>query len=484
MPERAALLIAVESYFEAASPIPYASADLGELARALPEARYRREKCFQITSHRTTKASLDSHLQRLPKLVGKVETLLVAIVARGFSHKGKGYLACMDTLTADPIETSLPIADLIAALHRTRCREIVVLLDADPLEMEGMEPGLNREELTKLFDDSPSCVGLLASEPGERSHESGTLRHGIWRHHVIEAFTGTARAALAKDGTLSAASLQAFLEEAVPRTARRTGDKPLSQTPVLFGEANAAVVVTDLSHLSKPTDAELLDPARLKRIVFRAETSGRIKDLAGFRKSHALPDRANDYAKKFLARTAMPDIQADLDATFDAIRDAFGYRRKDLDVSAERDGHGFLRAPDFDYSVSASIDPDDPSKLIWRREIGRLHDADFIRGEAFTRVFGRAFDRLVFEFAVPVDVAAFVDRIEDNTPEGIKVSAGSSGDTCEIAIEGFVGKVMIERRSLTIEGRSANSSGLLDQFLAFLAKFGPLGESKALVRTK
>ncbi|HEX4612315.1 MAG TPA: hypothetical protein VH092_29240 [Urbifossiella sp.] len=481
MPDRAALLIAVETFFEAAPPVPYAAADAAELLRALPAAGYEADRCVLVAGHRTTKAGIESHLARLGKLVGKPDSLLVLVVGRAFAHKSRGYLACADSLPADLPGTSVPVADLLAALHKTRCPEVTILLDLDPLAITGeLAPsGLDEGELRRLFDDSPACTGLLAAAPGERSFESAPLRHGIWRAHLLEAFTGKTRSGVGADGTLTAAGLHAFLADAVPRTLRRAYETPQDQTPLLFGEAHAANAIADLAALLGP-GGDLLDPGRMRRVVFRSETAGRVKDLAGYRKSHSLPDRANDWARKYVNRIAQPDIKADLDQTFDAVRETFNYKRKDLDVSAERDGLGFLRTPDFEYTVTVEVNPDDPAEVVWRREVGRLADPQFVRSEGFAAVFGGRFDRLVFEFAAPVDVAEFVDRIEDAPPEGVKVSVASGAEAAEVRLAGFTGRVSVGRTAVTIEGRPGAGASLLDQFLAFLRTFRGVGEPKAL----
>lgn len=481
MAERAAVLIAVETFYEAGAAISYAAADVAEMARALPAVGYDAEKCLLLAGHRTTKAVIESHLARLPKLLGKPDSLLVLIVSRGFSHRNRGYVACADTILTDLPGTAISVADVIAALHKTRCPEITVMFDLDPLALPGeLAPaGLNEDELAKLFGDSPSCVALLASAPGERSYESAQLRHGIWRHHLIEAFTGKTRAGVNANGTLTAGGLHQFLVDAVPRTLRRHYDTNQEQTPLLFGEAHVDNAVADLGTLLG-SGGDLLDPARMKRVVFRSESPGRVKELSGFRKSHALPERANDWARKFVNRIAQPDIKADLDSTFEMLREAFNYKRKDLDVSAERDGLGFIRTPDFEYTVAVEVNATDPTEVIWRREVGRLRDPELVRSEAFGNVFGTTFTTLVFEFAVPVDVAEFVDRIEDSPPEGVKVSVASGSDAAEVKLAGFTGNVTVTPHALEITGRTGSSAGLLDQFLNFLRKFAGLGEPRAL----
>ncbi len=482
MPDRAALLIAVETFFEAGPIVQYAAADCAELFRALPAVGYAQERCTLLAAHRTTKAVIEATLKRLPKIVGDAESLLVLVASRGFNVKGRGYIACADTIVPDPLETALPVADLFAQLSKVKAKEITVLLDIDPLiiaESKLLHPGLDDAELAALLDKSPKCVGLLACAESERSFESAQLRHGIWRHHLIEAFTGKTRSGVSKEGMLTASALHDVLADAVPRTLRRTYETAQEQTPTLYGEANGAVVVAELEKLLGP-GGDLLDPTRMKRVVFRSESRGEIKNLTGYRKGQPIPDRANEWARKYVNRIATADIKADLDNTFDMVRETFGYKRKDLDVSAERDGLGFIRTPDFEYTVALSVNEDDPSEVIWQREVSRLSGPDFVRGEGFRNVFGTMFDKLVFEFAVPVDVADFVDRIEDAPPEGVKVSVASDSGAAVIALTGFAGRVNVTRDAVTIEGQAGNPSSLMEQFLVFLRKFGTLGEPKAL----
>ena len=482
MADRAALVIAVETFFEAGPIVPYAAADGAELMRALPAVGYAPERCTLLAAHRTTKAVIEATLKRLPKVAGDAASLLVLVVSRGFRVKGRGYIACADTIVPDPTETALSVADLLAAVSKVKAKEVTVLLDLDPLalaENKAVLPGIDETELAALLTASPKCAGLVACGEGERSFESAQLKHGIWRMHLIEALSGKARAGVGKDGTLSAASLQAFLADAVPRTLRRAYEAPQEQTPELYGEANGAAVVAELGKLIG-TGGDLLDTTRMKRVVFRAESLSDVKSLGGYRKSNPIPDRANEWARKYVNRVAGPDIKADLDNTFEMVREAFGYKRKDLDVSAERDGLGFIRTPDFEYTVTVSVNPDDPSEVIWRREVGRMSGPEFVRSEGFRDVFGATFNKLVFEFATPVDVADFVDRIEDAPPEGVKVTVASDSGAAVVALAGFAGRVSVTRDAVTIEGQSGNPSSLLEQFMVFLRKFGALGEPKAL----
>src|SRR5262249_44723146 len=143
-------------------------------------------------------------------------------------------------------------------------------------------------------------------------------------------------------------------------------------------------------------------------------------------------------------------------------------------------GLGFIRTPDFEYTVSLSVNPDEPTEVIWRREVGRLSSPEFVGSPGFQAIFGSMFDRLVFEFVQPVGVGEFVDRIEGAPAEGVRLGVTSDANAAEIALAGFEGRITVTPAAVTIQGRAGNSASLLQQFLAFLRKFSGLGEAKAL----
>ena len=66
MADRAALLIAVETFFEAGPLVQYAAADCAELLRALPAVGYTPERCTLLAAHRTTKAVTVAPLPNAP----------------------------------------------------------------------------------------------------------------------------------------------------------------------------------------------------------------------------------------------------------------------------------------------------------------------------------------------------------------------------------------------------------------------------------
>lgn len=488
MSDRWALLVAIDTYQDAIlGAVPYAEAGAKAAADALAAIGYPKKNQILLIGSHATQGAILSRVRKLKKQMKKGDELLVWVDAHGFSHKGDGVLAAWDTLPDDLVESGVSVGELVKELLSSKAGQVVFLLDvgagpkpsmAFPADVVGQ---LDFEQLSHLFDDSPKGVCLTATVDDEESLMAAPLKASVWTHLVLEALGGRAAKAITPDGTVTAASLQRYLDDELPRVARKHFTGPPAQSPRLFGEQNGAAMVADLTPLlATRTGGGLLDPARLRRIVFRTETRGRVKDLSGFRKTFRLPDGTGPSTRKFVAKCAADDLRSDLDNVYEVVREQFGYKRRDVDTSAGLDGYGSLRTPDFEYTVHVAQDPNSPTDVIWRREVGQVADVDVVRGAAFEAAFGKLFDQLAFEFAVPVDVGDLVDQLEDVPADGRKVSVDSDGASCEITLAGFAGAVRVERTALTIRGRAGTSGGLLDQFLAFVSNVGPIGEPLAL----
>ncbi|WP_161968072.1 caspase family protein [Fimbriiglobus ruber] len=488
MADRWALVVAVDKYLDPAlNGVTYAEASARAVADALAGAGWPKANQILLFGQQATKTVLESRLGKLKKAVRRGDDLLVFVTGKGFSRGGAGYLACWDTQADDLTDTAAAVADLFAALNATKAARVTVLLDvgetplpSNPVPADTL-PQLDVDQLHALFDDSARAVCLMACAPDEESYAPAALKKSAWAHLVADALSGRTAKAADAGGRVTARSLHDFVGDELPRTLRKHFGASAVQTPQLYGACPADAILADVSgRVGGAENGFLLDPARLSRVVFRSESSGRVKDLTGFRKSFQMPTSATPSARKFIARLAAEDVKADLDEVFAAVREQVGYKRKDLDVSTGGDGAGTLRTPDFEYTVSAGLDPADPARVTWTREVGQFADPGFVRGPGFEAVFGKLFDQLVFEFAVPVDVSGLVDRLEDRLPKGVKIHVASDGTTCDVALAGFAGRVTVGKDTLTVRGRGADSAGLLDQFLAFLQTVGPLGEPAAL----
>jgi hypothetical protein len=328
-------------------------------------------------------------------------------------------------------------------------------------------PGLSDNELSELFPTTGSAVALTAGEENEPSHSASGRR--LWLQLIGDALAGHAPAAIAGN-VLKADLLHDWSLKELPRTIRKTITSPKSQTPCLFGPPDAVLAAVKASE-KKPTPQ--LNLKQLRRIVFRGETRSKVKDLSGFQKSFKLPESATPSAQKWIYRLAMDDLKAEVDGTYNALREQLGFKRKDLESTIGAEGIGFLRTPSFDYSVSVSLDPDEPSSVTWRREVSQISDAEVLRSDSFRKVFGGRLETLQFDFEKPIDLEELIDRIEDDPPPGVKVRVASDGSTCDVTVQGFAGRVHVERSSLRVEGPPGlTPESLVEQFFAFQRRFG------------
>ena len=475
MAERWILSVGIDKYLDPHwGGVPYAETGATEIAKAFGNYTL-------LLGSQATKTVIESKLRKIKKSAKVGDTVVVWFAGRGFSKGTRGYLATWDTQTDDPAETSLSLRDLLKDLSASKASHIVVLLDVGiGPERAGFDSHLDEAELRNLFEDSAKAVCVTTCTPGEESTSAGNWKAGTATRLILDALTGQARKATTKAGTVTALTLHDYLGDELPRSLRKHFDHGVRQTPRLYGEQNAGAVLIDLAPLLGAGNATLLDPERLKRVVFRTESGGRVKDISGFRKTFQLPESASPSARKFIAKCATDDLREDLNRLYEAAREHLGYKRKDIDTAIDAEGIGTLRTPDFEYTIRLTLDNDDPTQVTWRREVGAFSDPGFLRGPGFKSLFGNLFDQLVFEFDQPVDVEAWIDRLEDKPQRGVKLHIESDGSACDVTLAGFAGRVRIERTALTVRGRGHDSAGLLDQFLAFLKNFGGLGEKLRL----
>ena len=463
MPERRAVLIAVESYQDPDMPqASHAEADAQALALALEPVGYPREGQLVLLGAQATGNAIASRLRKLAKVAPAPESLLVSYTGHGFTADGVPYLACGDTQADDLAETSLPLATLLDAVAATKVPFALLLDLRGGLEAEAF----SFAPLEAFFAKHPDRVCLISGGDGEKGHVSGTLKAGIWASHVLEAFQGKAARALEKGTHLTAAALQAHLDLEVPRTLRSTFRAAPAQTPTLLGDEGFLLAdVAPIVGQDRPTADPRLQP--LRRGTLRSETTTRVKALAGYRKFHRLPDRVDARARKFIGDLAAEDIKTDVDAMYAAIREVMGYKRRDVEGSSDQ-GTGFVRTPDFEYSISIDLGETDPSTVIWRREVGNIREPAVVLGKPFQQVFGPVFDTLAFEFTRPFDLETWVDRIEDEVPKGVKLRCASDCSTCDIMVAGFSGTVRLLRDRVEVQGQQTpGSKSLVEAFLHF-----------------
>jgi hypothetical protein len=469
----AVFVVGAETHLDPAiRPARHVAADATAFAEALSQLGVSAERQIVLVNTAATKTVLESKLRRFRPHMRRDDTLAVYIAGQAFSADGDNYVVAHDTQADDLVATAMPLRAVVDSSAGT-AGHIAYFLDLRPLR-EFPEPftDLDESELQNLFGDSRRAAAFVSRSAGEESHAADALKHGVWAHLLLQALAGNAPAAL-DDERLTPRSLQRYLADELPRTLRQVLESPADQTPMLFGRPPAGWTLADLGPTFRSRRGVLGgEGQRLESISLRSETRQRVKDLTGFQKTHTVPDRVRPATERFAAAVAHDDIQADLDAVYAAVREHLGYKRKDVTLTPATEGAGSLRTPDFDYRVTVALVEDDPSRVVWRRDVTNFRRSDVLHRREFQRAFGNAFQVLSFEYAKSLDVAGLVDRFEDAPATGVRIRCAADGSWCEVELAGFPGTLRVEGNRLDVLAlRIAGAGALWAAFEAFQRLF-------------
>ena len=458
---KAAILIAVEQYGDnRISPVKYARADAQDLGLALEEHGFAAADQTVLIDNAATKTLIESRVRKVLDGLTEDDTLYFCYAGHGFAKDGKNYITCSDTDIDDLENTSIPVQWLFDRFWDSSCNKLVMFLDSCESGMlatskvRGIYTDLTEDELNAFFGTAEHCVCFAACKPGQKSHSSDHLKHGIWTHHLVQALSADDPGALEKGHLLTSASLQNHLFREVPKTIRATFKGNVVQTPWVYGAMSSDFLVGDVGPiLERRKLAANPHLQQLRQIVLLSERAVAIKRLSGFSKKrgHFVPDEASSSADDFVGRIAETELHEDLEQQYGALRTAFGFKRRDLQTDGPEDGSGSIITPHFDYEVSVRVNPDDATEALWRREITNIREPDQVLSEEFDAAFPSTFDRLEFQVAESIDIEGIVDQIENLDDDRVSVECNRECTHCRVRIEGLDASIIITPGSFQLE---------------------------------
>jgi hypothetical protein len=461
-----AILIAVEKYLDKdMKPVEFAERDARELSDVLAAHGFDKADQLVLINNEATRGVIESRMRRVIKRLQKDDILFFYYAGHGFSKGAKNFLTCHDTLDSDWDGTSVALAPIFHELQNSQCERIALFLDCCESGVKATEGNrsvysdMKEHELKDFLDDAKHCLCFAACRAKENSWSSKSLKHGIWTHHVIEAFRGDAPLALEKGRFLTAMSLQNHLKLEVPRTILRTFTKPRDQTPWMYGATSGDFALADL----KPILDERREKANkgvnlVTEISFTSEEIDSIKNLSGWKKHYKVPSNDSHTTQSFAAGLATKELKDDLDDVYDKLKDAYGFARRDLDAPEPDSGGGSILTPYFDYSVSIVLNPDDLSEVIWTKTVTNIKEPAKVASEAFGEVFDGVFDTLEFSLPKRVKIEDFIDAVEAAKIPEVEVQHDRGATYCTLEIEGAEGKISVTSDSLSITHDTAKET--------------------------
>ncbi|MBE0537366.1 MAG: caspase family protein [Phycisphaerae bacterium] len=452
------LAIAIEEYKDPLlRRVRFALDDAKAFIKAWEQYGFTKPHQFLHLNDDASKTAIEARLRRIQRALTENDELIVYYAGHGFSVGGVNVLTAWDSQYGDLEHTTIRLANILETLRKSECTKVKLFLDAchtgvemDP-SMRGVDATMSDEELRKFFEGSDHYVAFAACHDDEKSYSSGTLKHGIWTYHLLEALNGTALLALEKGRLLTSNSLQNYLRKEVPRTVRQTVIGGPSQNPWMFGGAAGEFLVADLTPIlaARAVKAQPAD-RHLPRISFYGDNSIFVKRLSGWKPTHRVPKVVDGYAQSFVEKIGQGDVEQDIDATYKKIRD-IGYKRRDMRKSYTGESGATIITPDFDYNVTIQQDPDDPEQAILRREVTHIQNPQVVMSDEFQHAFAGVFDTIEFDAPSRIKVLDWIDLLEDVKPEGIElVDYDDEGTFCEMRLDGIEGSIKMTPSSILV----------------------------------
>lgn len=194
-----------------------------------------------------------------------------------------------------------------------------------------------------------------------------------------------------------------------------------------------------------------------------------IKELAGYRK---LQRGDTVPSPNQLARMAHADLESDLDARFKGLRSGFGFKRRNLTVDGPIDGAGTISTPAFRYHINVELDSSDTSRVIWRRVISDVVDAESVFSRSFLDVFTDEFRVLEIQLQDALNVEEIIDRVEEAGNDRIQIDYDRHASWCEIKTAAVDLAVRVQQGTIrVISSKSITPRNLVARYYEIQKQF-------------
>lgn len=145
----------------------------------------------------------------------------------------------------------------------------------------------------------------------------------------------------------------------------------------------------------------------------RGERIGRVRDLTGFTRFHRDPEEHGPRARDFVQKAGSENVAEQATLLFQSIRKGFRYKRKEISLACDGGGAS-IKTPDFDVALTIDQDPKVAANYRITTEVAGFRNADIVDRPHFTGLFAAFCDRVVIDFANPIDMEDRIDAIEEN----------------------------------------------------------------------
>ncbi|HEY0864133.1 MAG TPA: hypothetical protein VGD97_08520 [Lacunisphaera sp.] len=211
----------------------------------------------------------------------------------------------------------------------------------------------------------------------------------------------------------------------------------------------------------------------VSRISLVGRSTGRVKNLAGFRKQHhTVPDAVNAATTAFLGKLCAAELGEEAEGFFQRSKAAFAYRRTDLNLEVTSPT-AVLTAKDFTLELAYALEQADAAGYEVTRTLHGLREGGLVARPEFNELFAAMFTGIVFGLAKGVKVEAVIDAVEARGGEdGLAVNYPSDCRYCVLLVDGVAAEVICD--GVTLEMRfpkPGSPAELVEAFAAVRSAF-------------
>lgn len=192
------------------------------------------------------------------------------------------------------------------------------------------------------------------------------------------------------------------------------------------------------------------NPPSHAQSLISGSVRGRIRRLKGFRKCHQVPDLQYEAAQDFVRKVGAEDVKSLADQTYNDIREAFGYKRKEFDYTCH-EGLAEIRTPDFSAQIRVDQCLDDPKYYVLTTELTELHNEAIASNPALHACFNNQCDVLTVIFPTGIQVEEKIDVIEDNEALAPFLSYEPDGSAFELKLPDLDLRIEVDESSMRFQ---------------------------------
>ncbi len=188
----------------------------------------------------------------------------------------------------------------------------------------------------------------------------------------------------------------------------------------------------------------------LQSFRFAGASTGAVKTLRGFKKSHhSLPDAVSAATTAFLGKLAADELAEEAEKLFQRTRTALDYKRKDLALDLGV-GAAVLTAKDFVFEINYALLEADPSDYQITRSLHSVRRADFLYTPECDELFARFFNEVILVLAKGAPVEKVIDAVEGLDDSPLEVAYPSDYQNCTLSLPEIAAQVRFDGRELAM----------------------------------